>query len=159
MEWRSRLLPRYEHRTRAVDEAVLGADLTGANQRLFKGALAPLLRGAPLSKSAISPLVGRVKSLFEPCRQRPLVEERCVYLDLDALVLRVRLAQKVAPAWVALGVLADGQKVVLDLVLLTNASTTACQGLLKGLSARRLRRTRLRVIDGNPGLRAAVEAA
>jgi transposase-like protein len=142
-----------------VDAAVLGAYLTGAHQRRIKGALAPLLRGAPLSKSAISRLVGRMKSLFEQWRQRSLAAERCVYLYLDAMALRVRLAQKVVPApvLVALGIRADGQKVVLDLELLTSEATTAWQGFLEGLSARGLRRPRLCVIDGNPGLRAAVE--
>jgi transposase-like protein len=159
VEWRSTMLPRYERRARAVDAAVWGAYLTGANQRRIKGALAPLLRGAPLSKSAISRLVGRVKSLLEQWRKRSLAEERCVYLYLDAIALRVRLAQKVvtAPVLVTLGVRADGQKAVLDLEVLTSEATTAWQGLLEGLSARGLRRPRLCVIDGNPGLRAAVE--
>lgn len=160
VEWHSRLLPRYERRARAVDAALLGTYLTGANQRRIKGALAPLLRGAPLSKSAISRLVGRVKSLFEQWRQRSLADEQCVYLYLDAIALRVRLAQKVvtAPVLVVLGVRRDGQKEILDLELLTSEATTAWQGLLEGLSARGLRRPRLCVIDGNPGLRAAVEA-
>lgn len=160
VEWQSRLLPRSERRARAVDAAVLGAYLTGANQRRIKGALAPLLRGAPLSTSAISRLVGRVTSLFEQWRQRGLAEERIVSLSLDAIALRGRLAQKVmtAPVLVALGVRGDGQKVVLDLEVLTSVSTTAWQGLLEGLSARGLRRPRVCVIDGTPGLRAAVKA-
>ncbi len=105
MEWRSRLLPRYERQARAVDAALLGASLTGANQRRIKGGLAPLLRGAPLSKSAISRLVGRITSLFAQWRQRSLAEEGIAYLDLDALGSRVRLAKQVvsAPVLVALG--------------------------------------------------------
>ncbi len=160
VEWRSRLVPRYERRARAVDAAVLGASLTGANQRRTKGALAPLLRGAPLSKSAISRLVGRITSLFAQWRQRSLADEGIAYRYLDALVLRVRLAKQVvsAPVLVALGVRKDGQKVVLDLELLTSEATTAWQGLLEGLSARQLRRPRLCIIDGSAGLRAAVDA-
>jgi len=112
-----------------------------------------------LSKSAISRLVDRVKSLCAQWRQRPLAEERCVSLELDALALRVRLAQKVvtAPVLVALGVRGDGQKGVLDLERRTSDATTAWQGLLEGLSARGLRRPRRSVIDGNPGLRTAGE--
>lgn len=160
VEWQSRLLPRYERRAQAVDAALLGAYLTGTNQRRIKGAVAPLLRGAPLSKSAISRLVGRIKSLLEQWRTRSLADERIVYLYLDAIALRVRLVQKVvtAPVRVALGVRQDGQKVVVDLELLTSDSTTAWQGLLEGLSARKLRRPRLCLIDGSPGLRAAMEA-
>ncbi|WP_447974757.1 IS256 family transposase [Nitrospira sp. Kam-Ns4a] len=153
-------LPRDERRARAVDEAGLGASRTGATQRRIKGALAPLLRGAPLSKRALSRLVGRVKSLVEPWRQRPLTAARCVALDLDAVARRVRLAQQgvTASVLVALGIRADGQQGGLDLERLTSEATPAWQGLLEGLSARGLRRPRRCVIDGHPGLRAAGEA-
>ncbi|WP_447972369.1 IS256 family transposase [Nitrospira sp. Kam-Ns4a] len=153
-------LPRDERRARAVDEAGLGASRTGATQRRITGALAPLLRGAPLSKRALSRLVGRMKSLVEPWRQRPLTAARCVALDLDAVARRVRLAQQgvTASVWVALGVRADGQQGGLDLERLTSEATPAWQGLLEGLAARGLRQPRLCVIDGHPGLRAAVEA-
>lgn len=120
-----------------------------------------MLRGAPLSKSAVSRLVGRLKALFEDWRRRSLEQERLRILYLDAIALRVRLAQKVvsAPVLVALGVRADGQKTVLDLELLTSESTAAWGGLVAGLRARGLRRPPLCVIDGSPGLRAAVEAS
>jgi len=158
-EWQSRLLPRYQRRAAAVDGALLGAYCSGANGRRIKGALRPLLRDAPLSKSAVSRVVGRVKALYDEWHQRPLQEERYVVLYLDAIALRVRLAQKVTavPVLVAVGVRADGQKVVLDLELLTSESTAAWQGLVESLIARGLRRPQLAVIDGNPGLRAAVE--
>jgi transposase-like protein len=159
VEWQSRLVPRYQRRATAVDAALLGAYLAGANTRRIKGALAPMLRGAPLSKSAISRLVGRLKSLFEVWRTQSLAEERIVVLYLDAIALRVRIAQKVSavPVLVALGVRADGQKVVVALELLTSESTAAWGGLLAGLAARGLNRPRLCVIDGSQGLRAAVE--
>src|SRR5262245_43642507 len=63
VEWQSQLLPRYQRRAGAVDAALLGTYLSGTNGRRIKGALAPLLRGAPLSKSAVSRLLGRVKAL------------------------------------------------------------------------------------------------
>jgi transposase-like protein len=158
-EWASHLLPRYQRRAKAVDSALLGAYLGGANSRRIKGALAPLLRGAPLSKSAVSRLVGRLKSLFGDWRTRSLGDERIGLLYLDAIALRVRLAQKVvsAPVLVALGVRGDGQKTVLDLELLPSESTAAWGGLVAGLLERGLRRPRLGVIDGSPGLRGAVE--
>lgn len=159
VEWQSRLVPRYQRRAAAVDAALLGAYLSGANTRRIKGALAPLLRGAPLSKSAISRVVGRLAALFATWRQRRLGEERIRILYLDAIALRVRIAQKVSavPVLVALGVRADGQKVVVDLAVLTSESTAAWGGLLTGLIDRGLRRPRLCVIDGSKGLRAAVE--
>ena len=53
-EWRSQLLPRYARRTREVDAALAGLYLSGTNTRRVKQALKPLLKGAPLSKSAVS---------------------------------------------------------------------------------------------------------
>jgi transposase-like protein len=159
-EWTSHFLARYQRRARAVDGALLGAYLGGANSRRIKGALAPLLRGAPLSRSAVSRIVGRLKALFEEWRTRSLGDERIAVLYLDAIALRVRLAQTVvsAPVLVALGVRADGQKAVLDLELLASESTAAWGGLVTGLGERGLHRPRLCVIDRSPGLRAAVEA-
>ncbi len=49
-EWHSRMIPRYQRRTERVDEAILGVYLSGTNTRRLRGALSPLLRGAPLSK-------------------------------------------------------------------------------------------------------------
>ncbi len=59
-EWHSRIIPRYQRRTERVDGALLGSYLSGINSRRLKGALSPLLRGAPLSKDAVSRLVGQV---------------------------------------------------------------------------------------------------
>lgn len=161
VEWRSQLIPRYERRAAALDAAMLGCYFSGANGRRIKGALGPLLRGAPLSKSAVSRLVGQVKTLYERWHRRDLKEEAIVLLYLDAIALRVRLDRKVVsvPVLVALGVRADGQKVILDLEALTSESTTAWSGFLESLVARGLRRPQLCVIDGNPGLRAAVETS
>src|SRR3990172_9352619 len=157
-EWESHFLARYQRRATAVDGALLGAYLAGANSRRIKGALGALLRGAPLSKSAVSRIVGRMKALFETWRTRSLHDERIVLLYLDAIALRVRLAQKVvsAPVLVALGVRVDGQKTVLDLELLASESAAAWGGLLAGMLVRGLCRPRLCVIDGGPGLRGAV---
>ena len=118
-----------------------------------------MLRGAPLSKSAISRLVGRLKALFVQWRQSSLEQERIVLLYLDAISLRVRIAQKVVsvPVLVALGVRPDGQKVVLGLELLASESTQAWESLLTGLIQRGMKRPRLCIIDGNKGLRAAIQ--
>jgi transposase-like protein len=61
VEWRSATVARYQRRTARVDEAVLGVYLAGTNTRRVQVALAPLLRGGPLSKDAVSRLVGRLR--------------------------------------------------------------------------------------------------
>lgn len=158
-EWQSRLIERYQRRARSVDSALLGCYLSGANGRRIRGALSPLLRGAPLSKSAISRIVGRLQSLFSQWRKCTLKGESVVFVYLDAIVLRVRIANKVvsAPVLVALGVKADGEKVVLDMELLQSESSECWDGFVEGLVGRGLKRPRLVIIDGNKGLRAAVD--
>jgi putative transposase len=158
-EWQSVLIERYQRRTRSVNSALLGCYLSGAKGRRIRGALSPLLRGAPLSKSAVSRIVGRLQALFTDWRQRLLKTEAVVFLYLDAIGLRVRIANKVvsAPVLVALAVKADGQKVVLDLELLQSESSECWGGFVEGLVGRGLQRPCLVIIDGNKGLRAAVE--
>jgi len=158
-EWQSRLVERYQRRARSVDSALLGCYLSGANGRRIRGALSPLLRGAPLSKSAISRVVGRLQGLFTEWRQRSLKEEAVVFVYLDAIALRVRIANRVvsAPVLVAMGVKADGHKAVLDLELLGSESGECWDGFVEGLVGRGLKRPRLVIIDGNKGLRAAVD--
>src|SRR5262249_56136797 len=94
-EWQSSLIERYQRRAQSVNSAVLGCYLSGANGRRIRGALSPLLRGAPLSKSAVSRIVGRLQSLFTDWRQRSLKTESVVFLYLDAICLRVRIAATV----------------------------------------------------------------
>lgn len=158
-EWRSVLIERYQRRAQSVDSALLGCYLSGANGRRIRGALSPLMRGAPLSKSAISRIVGRLQALFSEWRKRSLKTEPVVLLYLDAICLRVRIANKVvtAPVLVALGVKTDGAKVVLDLELLQSESSECWGGFVEGLLSRGLGRPCLVIIDGNKGLRAAVE--
>jgi transposase-like protein len=88
-----------------------------------------------------------------------LKEEAVVWVYLDAIALRVRIGAKVVSAavLVALAVKADGQKVVLDLELLQSESSECWGGFVQGLVHRGLRRPCLVIIDGNKGLRAAVE--
>ena len=153
------LIERYQRRARSVDSALLGCYLSGANGRRIRGALSPLLRGAALSKSAISRIVGRLQALFMDWRQRSLKTESVVLLYLDGICLRVRIANKVvtAPVVVALGVREDGAKVVLDMELLQSESSECWGGFVDGLISRGLPRPCLVIIDGNKGLRAAVE--
>jgi transposase-like protein len=82
-EWRSETVRRYQRRTTRVDEAILGVYLAGGNTRRIKGALAPLLRGGPRSKDAVSRLVGRLREDFETWRTRDLAGEDIRYLFMD----------------------------------------------------------------------------
>src|SRR5215472_4507168 len=120
----------YRRRTARVDEAILGVYLSGTNSRRRKGALAPLLRGGPLSKDAVSRLVGRLKSDFEDWQQRDLSQEMIRYLMRDGWYPKVRIGRRRVrvPVLVTLGIKADGERIVLDMRLAGQETTGAWQG-------------------------------
>ena len=158
-EWNSTVLPRYQRRTRRVDEAVLGVYLTGGNTRRIKGALAPLLRGSPLGKDAISRLVARLADEFRAWQTRDLSGLRVVYTWHDGWYPKVRIGkQRVrVPVLVTLGASESGERVVVDIRLAGQESKVAWRDVLEHLSARGLGIPHLAIIDGNPGLRSALE--
>jgi transposase-like protein len=158
VEWHSAIVPRYQRRTRAVDQSLIGAYLAGANTRRIRGALAPLLKNAPLSKSAISRVLRSLREGFETWRQRSLADERIVYLFLDAIAIKVRVDRRVAsvPVLVGLGVRETGEKVLVGLRLMGAESTAAWATFVEDLAARGIAAPALVIIDGNAGLRHAV---
>lgn len=158
-EWHSHILPRYAKRAKAVDAALIAMYLGGVNTRRVKTVLRPLLRGTPLSKSAISRLIQRLKETFKQWRERPLTGQRFVVVYMDALYLRARFAGKVSqvPVLAVIGVTAKGDKILLSLEAKGSESQEAWQGVIEHLARRGIKRApTLAVIDGNPGLRAAV---
>lgn len=159
-EWRSQVVGRYERRTERVDEALLGVYLSGTNTRRVRGALAPLLRGAPLSKDSISRLVGRLRGDFETWSSRDLSQEKIVYLFLDGWYPRVRIGKKRVrvPVLVTLGTCADGRRVILDLRIAGEESGASWTEVIRSLIERGVGLPRLAVVDGNPGLDAALRA-
>jgi transposase-like protein len=157
-EWRSELVPRYQRRSERVDEAILGTYLSGTNTRRIKGALAPLLRGGPLSKDAVSRLVGRLADDFETWRRRDLAEDGVQYLIMDGWYPKVRIGKRRVrvPVLVTLGVRADGERVVLDIRLAGDESTAAWRDVIRSLVDRHVGTPNLAIIDGSAGLAAAL---
>ncbi len=159
-EWHSRIMPRYQRRTERVDGALLGAYLSGINTRRMRGALSPLLRGAPLSKDGVSRLVGRLRDEFNAWSVRDLAAEGVCYIFMDGWYPRVRIGKKRTrvPVLVTLGVCADGRRIVLDIRIAGQESEAAWRELVQSLVKRNLGTPALAVIDGNPGLQAALRA-
>lgn len=159
-EWRSRAVPRYQRRTERVDEAILGVYLSGTNTRRLRGALSPLLRGGPLSKDAVSRLVGRLREDFEAWSKRDLAEERVRYLFLDGWYPKVRIGKKRVrvPVLVVLGACEDGRRILVDLRLAGEESEASWRESLESLVDRNVGTPVLAVVDGNPGLMKALGA-
>jgi putative transposase len=158
-EWTSRIVPRYHRRMPEVNEATIATYLAGGNTRRIRGALQPLLRAAPLSKSAVARVTATLKDGLEAWRTRSLADLDVVDVYLDAFALRVRSAGRVvsAPMLGVVGVLSDGRKQLLALELCGGESFAAWKGCLDNLLVRGLRAPILAIIDGNAGLRRAVE--
>lgn len=157
-EWQSELVPRYQRRTERVDEAILGLYLSGANTRRIRGALSPLLRGGPLSKDAVSRLVGRLAEDFQAWSERDLAAEEVQYLIQDGWYPKVRIGRRrvVVPVLVTLGVKADGQRIIIDLRLAGEESAASWGEVVAGLVRRNVGAPSLAIVDGNPGLHAAL---
>lgn len=160
-EWASTIVPRYQRRTARVDGALVGVYLTGTNTRRLKGALAPLLRGGPLGKDAVSRLVGRLRGAFETWQARELSAEDIAYLFLDGWypVVRIGKRRERVAILVTLGVRPTGERVVLDLRLVGQETTAGWADAIAALVARGLRAPVLAVIDGNAGLATALQEA
>jgi putative transposase len=158
-EWQSETIRRYERRTARLDEAILGVYLCGANTRRIRGALAPLLRGGPLSKDAVSRLVGRLAQDFAAWSERDLAGEAVRYLIQDGWYPKVRIGKRrvVVPVLVTLGVREDGERVVLDMRMAGEESGASWSEVLASLVRRKMSTPVLAIIDGNPGLHAALE--
>lgn len=157
-EWQSQTVARYERRSRRVDEAIVGVYLGGVNTRRIRGALAPLLRGAPLSKDAVSRLVGRLKEDFERWQQGDLQADQIQHLYMDGWYPKVRIDKKRVrvPVLVTLGTRATGERVVIDLRIAGEESSASWGEVIAALVKRRIGVPTLAVIDGNAGLAQAL---
>jgi len=158
-EWKSRVLRTYQRRTLAADALIAGCYLAGTNTRRVRRALGTLFAGA-VSKDTVSRVWRKVKSDWEAWNARSLAAEPIVRLILDGTVVRVRLDRKATTIslLVVIGVRQDGQKVLLAVKAMGGESTEAWRSVLDDLIGRGLRRPEFLIVDGAPGLEAAIAA-
>lgn len=156
-EWRSQALPRYRRLTRKAEALIAGAYLAGTNTRRVKRALSTLFAGA-VGKDVVSRAWRKVKTDWEAWAARDLGGEDIVRLILDGTVVKARIDKKATaiPILVAIGVRRDGQKVLIGLKNMGGETTAAWRAFLEDLSARGLREPDFLVVDGAPGLEAAL---
>ena len=91
---------------------------------------------------------------------RGLADENIVRLILDGTVIKTRLDRKATNISVlaAIGVRRDGQKVLLSIGNMGGESQAAWRQFLDDLDARGLKRPGFVIVDGAPGLEAALSA-
>jgi transposase-like protein len=158
-EWRSKALPRYQRLTKKAEALIASVYLAGTNTRRVKRALYGLFQGA-VGKDVVSRAWRKVKVDWDAWCARNLVDEDIVRLILDGTVIKTRLDRKATNISVlaAIGVRRDGQKVLLSIMNMGGESKAAWGQFLADLDARGLKRPEFVIIDGAPGLEAALVA-
>ena len=158
-EWRNATIPAYQRRTRRADALIAGAYLSGTNTRRVRRALAALFDGA-VGKDTVSRVWRKTKGDWDVWNARSLKDEPIIRLILDGTVVRVRLDKKATSIslLVALGVRADGQKVLLAIKNMGGESEAAWRALLDNLVSRGMKTPELVVVDGGSGLDRALAA-
>ena len=156
-EWRSKALPRYRRLTKKAEALIAAVYLSGTNTRRVKRALFGLFEGA-VSKEVVSRAWRKVKVDWDAWCVRSLTDEDIVRLILDGTVIRTRLDRKATNISVlaAIGVRRDGQKILLSIRNMGGESTAAWRQFLDDLDARGLKRPEFVIVDGAPGLEAAL---
>ena len=123
----------------------------------MKRALYGLFKGA-VSKDVVSRAWRKVKMDWEAWCTRSLADEDIVRLILDGTVVKTRVDRKATNISVlaAIGVRRDGQKGLVSIGNMGGESTAAWRQFLNDLDLRGLKRPEFVIVDGAPGLEAAL---
>jgi transposase-like protein len=148
----------YARRTAEVDRMILACFVLGLSTRKVGEALLPIL-GRPVSASAVSQVAKSLDTVVAAFHRRPLAN-RYKVLMLDGVVLSRKTGAGAIrrPVLVALGLLPDGRKEVIDFRLAKSESAAEWQLFLDDLFRRGLTGEGLDMIcvDGGQGLLAAL---
>jgi len=148
----------YARRAEHVDRMILACFVLGLSTRKVGEALLPIL-GRPVSASAVSQVAKSLDTVVAAFHRRPL-HSRYKVLMLDGVVLSRKTGAGAVkrPVLVALGLLADGRKEIIDFRLAKSESAAEWQLFLDDLYRRGLTGEGLDMIcvDGGQGLLAAL---
>jgi transposase-like protein len=158
-EWKTQTLPAFKRRTKRAEAVIASSYLAGVNTRRVRRALESLFGGV-IGKDTVSRAWRKVQSAWQTWQRRDLSGEDIVRLILDGTCVKVRLDRKATSIsiLVALGVRRDGQKVLLAIRNMGGESEAAWRAVLDDLVARNLATPELLIVDGAPGLEAAIAA-
>jgi putative transposase len=156
-EWRSKALRCYQRLTKTAEALIASVYLAGTNTRRVKRALVGLFAGA-VSKDVVSRAWRKGKTDWEAWGARSLADEDIVRLVLDGAVVKARLDRKATAISVlaAIGVRRDGQKILVSIRNMGGESRAAWRTFLDDLDARGLTAPEFVIVDGAPGLEAAL---
>src|SRR5512139_2303879 len=156
---RSQALRAYKRLTQRAEALIAGVYLAGTNTRRVRRALQGLFGGA-IGKDTVIRAWHRVQDEWQAWQKRDLADDRIVRLILDGTVVKVRIDRQATALsiLVAMGVREDGQKVVLALRAMGGESEAAWRMVLDDLVQRGMAVPALAIVDGAPGVEAALAA-
>lgn len=153
-----RVLGAYARRTRDVDRAILSCFVYGCSTRKVGKALLPML-GERVSAATVSRVAKILDGAVAAFHQRGLQNRyRALLLDGVVLARKTGAGALRRPVLVALGLLPDGRKEVIDWRLAVSESQVEWERFLTDLSRRGLTGEALALVvsDGGAGLLAAL---
>ena len=157
-EFRPQVLPRYQRRQAAINEALKEVFLLGVSTRQTGRALATLVEEA-VSASTVSAVAKALDASVLKMHRRRLADHYR-YLIFDGVSVRLRLNGAVQKRMVlcAYGVSLKGQRELIDFQIVRAEGEDQWRGFLWGLWSRGLRGEHLQMIvtDGNAGLAKAL---
>ena len=156
-EFHSAVLPKGQRLTANAVSLIAAVYLCGTSTRRVSVALAQAL-GPGVSKSSVSRCLGQLKPQWEAWQKRDLSKDNIRRVMLDGFCLDVRVNNKSTrmTALVAMGVMSDGQKLVLSIKEMASESKAAWMEILEDLAGRGVKQPELVVMDGSKGLEAAL---
>jgi putative transposase len=153
----SQVLPLFKRQTKKVGELLPQLYLHGLALGHFELALRGLLgEGAPLSPASLLRLKAQWQAEYETWKRRRLDELEVVYIWADGLYVKAGLEDTKAALLVMIGVLTNGQKVVLAVESGQRESKESWGMMLRDLRKRGLKPWRCTIADGALGLWAAL---
>jgi len=154
----SQVIPRYQRREKAVNEAIRSVFLLGVSTRQTGRALAALLDEA-VSASTVSSVCEVLDEAVARYHSRKL-EDRYEYLLLDGVSVRLRLAGAVQRRMVlcAYGITSEGKRELIDFLIVKAEGEDTWKTFLLSLYHRGLKGAALRMVvtDGQKGAAKAI---
>src|SRR5262250_2592680 len=149
----SRVLPLFKRQTKEVGELLPQLYLHGLALGDFELALRSLLgEGAPLSPASLLRLKTQWQAEYERWKTRRLDDLEVVYIWADGLYVKAGLEDTKAALLVMIGVLTNGQKVILAVESGQRESKESWGMMLRDLRKRGLKPWRCTIADGHLGL-------
>ncbi len=152
--FQSQVIPRYQRRQELVNQALREVFLLGVSTRQAGRALATLV-GESVSASTVSEVSKVLDQAVNQWHRRPLIDHY-QYLLLDGVSVRIRLAGRVQRrmALCAYGITQEGQRELIDFLLVKAEGEDTWHNLLSDLWRRGLKGIPLKLVatDGQAGL-------